>query len=104
MHPICQSTQKTSRLLIKEETLHRRRMLLTYRLWSVGCGRRSYYLISITGNGDTAEARASSDAEIAMEEFRTVVKGTVTPCTLEDVLADYEFDLRCKSGKATKSS
>ena len=66
-------------ILMKEETRPGSNSLLTYRLWSVGYGRKSCYRVSITENGNTAEQAFETDAETAVAIFRNAVNATMTP-------------------------
>ncbi len=77
-HPLVPKNQ----ILLKEETRSLRDALLTYRLWSVGYGRKMRYHISITENGNTAEHIFETDSETAVSIFRNAVNSTMTPYRL----------------------
>lgn len=67
------------KILLKEETRLDRDSLLTYRLWSVGYGRKMRYHVSITENGNTAEHIFETDGETAVAIFRNAVNAKMTP-------------------------
>ena len=74
-HPLTPEKQ----ILMKEETRQSCNALLTYRLWSVGYGRRTRYHVSITENGTTAEQVFETDGETAVAIFRNAVNASMTP-------------------------
>ena len=74
-HPLTPEGQ----ILIKEETRQSRNAILTYRLWSVGYGRKTRYHVSITENGNTAEQVFETDGEGAVAIFRNAVSAAMTP-------------------------
>lgn len=47
--------------------------------------------ISITKDDETMSARAGDQLDDALECYHCVVQGIVTPCTLEDVMKDFEY-------------
>lgn len=47
--------------------------------------------ISITKDDETMSARAGDQLDDALECYHRVVQGIVTPCTLEDVIKDFEY-------------
>ena len=74
-HPLTPEKQ----ILLKEETRPSPNSLLTYRLWSVGYGRKTRYHVSITENGNTSEQIFETDGETAVAIFRNAVNATMTP-------------------------
>ena len=48
------------------------------------------FAIRISKGDETAVAGAGSSLDYAMECYRRIVRGIVTPCTLEDVMSDFE--------------
>jgi len=74
-HPLTPEKQ----ILLKEETRPSCDSLLTYRLWSVGYGRKTRYHVSITENGNTTEQIFETDGETAVAIFRNAVNATMTP-------------------------
>ena len=76
------SLRREGQILLKEEIRPERNALLTYRLWSVGYGRKTRYHLSITENGMTAEQIFEADSETAMAIFRSAVNAATPLCRL----------------------
>ena len=74
-----QSLAREGQILLKEEIRPSHNSLLTYRLWSVGYGRKTRYHVSITENGTTAEQIFETDGETAMAIFRNTVNAAMPP-------------------------
>ena len=74
-HPMTPENQ----ILLKEEIRFGLNSLLTYRLWSVGYGRKTRYHVSITENGSTTEQIFETDGETAVAIFRNTVNAAMTP-------------------------
>lgn len=51
----------------------------------------NHFVISVFLDGETASVNAGDDLDLALEHYRRVVSGIVTPCTLEDVMSDFEY-------------
>lgn len=79
MEPMQHPLTPEKQILLKEETRPSPNSLLTYRLWSVGYGRKTRYHVSITENGNTSEQIFETDGETAVAIFRNAVNATMTP-------------------------
>ncbi len=73
--------------VLAERTAYTARMGLHYRLES-----EKGFWISVTSETDSARAYLGSDLETAWSLFCACVKGTVTPCSLEDVCCDFFYE------------
>jgi hypothetical protein len=79
MEPMQHPLTPEKQILLKEETRPSPNSLLTYRLWSVGYGRKTRYHVSITENGNTSEQIFETDGETAVAICRNAVNATMTP-------------------------
>lgn len=79
----CEDTQKEPILLALREVKHRE-LHLIYRL---ECNRG--FWLSVALGDERADTFVGSDLERAWELFGAVSAGRVTPCTLEEVCADF---------------
>lgn len=79
------------RITLDEETVYFGGMNLGYRL-SVGEGSegRRFY-ISVSKGSERVECEVGNDLLRATEQYQSIVHGTVTPCTLEEVLEDLQY-------------
>ena len=66
-------------------------MQLLYALSVKKSVPNNHFEVSVCMDGETAVADAGEDIDLAMEHYRRVVAGIVTPCTLEDVTSDFEY-------------
>ena len=53
---------------------------------------RDRFALRVRMRGEQTEAALGSDWFFAAEAFRKVVQGSVTPCTVEEVLADLRYE------------
>ncbi len=83
--------QSKTRITLDEENIYFGGMGLNYRLSVVmeGEGRRFY--ISVQKGDERIECDVGTDLFRAVENYQSIVHGTVTPCTLEEVLEELEY-------------
>lgn len=66
-------------------------MQLTYRLLLIPGDVMHHYSISISLGEETCEADAGSDLFRALEHYRRIREGCVTPCGLDDVMQELRY-------------
>ncbi len=82
---------KQVRIILDEESVYFGGMNLTYCL-SVceGSEGRCFY-ISVKKGDEQVGCDVGSDLWRATEQYQSIVHGTVTPCTLEEVLEELQY-------------
>lgn len=79
----------TKDLQQEKESASRLRGVLRYRLFSICQKGKSAYFIQVILNGERCTKRLPCDGLTdARGLFRRLEQGTVTPCTLADILED----------------
>lgn len=66
-------------------------MQLTYRFLLVPGEVMHRYVISVRLGEELCEAEAGSDLERALEHYRRIREGCVTPCGLDDVMQELRY-------------
>ncbi len=66
-------------------------MQLTYRFLLLQGEVMHRYSISISLGEETCEAEAGSDLMCALEHYRRIREGYVTPCGLDDVMQELQY-------------
>ena len=87
-------TQKGNqgRLLIQEDLQHQTGFPILYRLHAQGNESDSHFSISVTiPDEETCEVDAGSDLLRALNYYRRIKDGNVTPCTLTEILQDLRY-------------
>ncbi len=79
---------KEGSVLLSEDHVCFGGMHLIYQLLVCPADLRHRFCICIKKDEESAQAPAGSDLARAMTCYRRIVEGAVTPCTLEEVLAD----------------
>lgn len=75
------------RMVLEEETVRYGGMILEYRL--LICRKRiDRFRIRITQGEESAEYGIGDRLEAALERYRLLVRGRVTPCCLREVLEE----------------
>ena len=72
--------------VLAERTIHTARLCLRYRL---ECDNG--FWISVAGEKELARVPLGSDLEAAWSLFCSCVRGSVTPCSLEEICEDFFF-------------
>ncbi|MBQ9773267.1 MAG: hypothetical protein IJW49_11955 [Clostridia bacterium] len=78
-------------ILLTEDHIYFGGMHLTYQLYVLA--KRTYRLfrIRVEKAEEFAEGELGNDLKKAIELYQSILEGTVTPCTLEDVLLDLQY-------------
>ena len=74
--------------VIKNASAEIEGMEVEYTLLSLGSGFRPVYAIEIKERDESRLSFFGTDKKRAVSIFDSVVKNTVTPCTLEDIAED----------------
>ncbi len=83
--------QTEGSVLLSEDRIYFGGMNLTYRL-SVCTGRSLHrYRIEVQKEDEFAAAEVGNDLERALSCYRSIVRGIVTPCTLEEVVRELQY-------------
>ena len=75
--------------VLREEKKATKGLLLRYRFCGCCFAKKQYYVEICLGN-ERAAAYLGTDKEAACEVFKALVDGTVTPCTLADIMEDIK--------------
>ncbi len=81
----------TRQVLLTEDHIYFGGMSLTYELHMVMGEACRRFRIRVAKSEEFCEAEVGCDLFRAVEYYQSVVGGTVTPCTLEDVLQDLQY-------------
>lgn len=78
-------------LVLAQDVVRFGGMQLLYSLAVKKSDPSNRFEISISKDGEVATAEAGESLELALESYRSIVLGIVTPCTLDDVMKDFEY-------------
>ena len=79
------------RVILCEDHVYFGGMQLTYRFLLVPGEVMHRYVISVRLGEELCEAEAGSDLERALEHYRRIREGCVTPCGLDDVMQELRY-------------
>lgn len=83
--------KETRQILLTEDHVYFGGMSLAYELHMVVGEPCRRFRIRVAKAEECSEGDIGCDLFRAVECYRSVVKGTVTPCTLDDVLQDLQY-------------
>ena len=84
----------TSTIVLSEQT----RKTVRYRLLSFRCEKGvNYYVYIQFGQERITRLLPARGEENARQLFRILVNGGVTPCTLDDILEDWTYEIKTTS-------
>ena len=86
------SLNRKKELLIQTDTKTVCGIELTYRLIAVQKAKGARFLIVVNSREEQAGAEIGHELFRAMELYRIIVDGSVTPCTLSDILEDFAYE------------
>lgn len=78
---------KGCRRILEQETVAFGGMLLEYRFW-LASGSEERFRVSVTLGSESAEYGLGDRLAPALERYRLLVRGRVTPCCLQEVLEE----------------
>lgn len=83
--------ERSSDTLLTEEHVYFGGMHLTYRLYVVTGEALQHFCITVSMPGEESRVDVGSDLVRAVEYYSRIKGGTVTPCTLADVVEDLQY-------------
>jgi len=78
-------------MLLTEEHVYFGGMNLTYQLLVLAEKGMSCYRIRVLKNEEFDEAELGTDLMRAINRYQMIVRGTVTPCALQDVMHELQY-------------
>lgn len=84
-------SREDGEVLLTEDHVYFGGMNLTYELRMITERVARRFLIRVEKADEFCVAELGGDLVRAVEHYRRVVDGTVTPCALEDVLQDIQY-------------
>ncbi len=78
-------------VLLARENVYFGGMNLTYQLLVCTGGELCSFLIRVRKDGEMCEAGLGIDLARALQYYQSIVRGTVTPCALEEFLEDLQY-------------
>lgn len=79
---------------LARETVEICALSLTYCLKWNGRGEAPAFYVSVTTLDDKATAWAGNDRALAERYYAVIKSGSVTPCTLQEVMDDLQWESR----------
>ena len=81
-------------LILAQDLVRFGGMQLQYTLSVRRAEPNNRFTIGVMLGEERAVSEAGEHLEIALEHYNRIVAGIVTPCTLEDVVRDFEYSRR----------
>ena len=78
-------------MTLNEEHIYFGGMNLTYRLIAYTKNGISFFRVCVIKNEESDEAELGCDLLRAVEHYRMIVRGSVTPCALQDVIRELSY-------------
>ena len=85
-----QEARISDRTVLVQDIVRFGGMQLLYSLAVMRSDPSNYFEIMVEKDNETARAAAGDSLDYAIECYKRIVRGIVTPCTLEDVMSDFE--------------
>ncbi len=80
-----------NRITLHEEHVYFGGMNLTYQLMLVRGEELHSFCIRVRKGGEVQEVDVGTDLSRALSWYEAIVRGTVTPCTLEEVVKELQY-------------
>jgi len=80
-----------NRITLHEENVYFGGMNLTYQLVLLRGTEIHSFCIRVIKETEVQEVAVGTDLSRALSSYEQIVRGTVTPCTLEEVLRDLHY-------------
>jgi hypothetical protein len=85
-------TATETEFMIAEERTNANAIPSVYRFGARRVKSGTRFFLSVHTATETCEADAGTDFFDALELYRKIIRGGVTPCTLPDIALDFAFD------------
>lgn len=85
---VSRKTGSENLIVLTEENVCFGGMLIRYRLAVQNGAKNERFRLTIAKGEECCTADAGDDLFFAVDAYQKIVRGRVTPCTLEDVMAD----------------
>ena len=82
---------RNGKVLLAEEHVYFGGMNLTYQLLVLTGESMNRYRIRVIKGDEVDAAELGTDLLTAVQWYRTIVQGTVTPCALQDVMHELQY-------------
>ncbi|MBQ8432726.1 MAG: hypothetical protein IJX28_07560 [Clostridia bacterium] len=83
-------TEETAQMTLKEECVLYGGLSLLYRLIAERRRKQTRFFVSVELNGERAGSYLGDDLLRAWDTYSKLVRGAVTPCSLQEVLSDLK--------------